>query len=220
MRLVKKCQSGLPCDNAPVAMWLNIICWLLVFAAAPVTAQDRMERTATPEREGGIPRELVVPEGATSNDNNFEQQGTEEGIPNLRVEENDRRLAPYWLPNGRERWKLGVNAYYSDSGAVVTQILTGSPAQQVGLERGDRIVAVSGYQVGWVHDRLYPLDAELQRQAGRSGQVLLLVQNVRTKELINLDVRLVGNPRLLRGTDRSPNRDGISDRSNGRDNPK
>ncbi len=58
------------------------------------------------------------------------------------------------------------------------------------VRKGDRIVTVGGYQVGWVEDRLYPLGAELQRQAGRRGDVTLLVQNVRNDRLLNLHLQL------------------------------
>jgi len=96
------------------------------------------------------------------------------------------------LPPGRERgqWKLGVYAYNTDTGVVVTQVVPPSAAARLGLERGDRIVTVDGFQVGWVRDRLYPLGAELQRQAGRRGEVTLLLQNVRNGNLLVRDVRL------------------------------
>jgi S1-C subfamily serine protease len=73
---------------------------------------------------------------------------------------------------------------------VVTRVAPDSPAARHGLERGDRIVSVGGYQVGYVGDLLYPLGYEVRRQADGRGEVLLLVQNVRDKELLNLTVQL------------------------------
>ena len=151
------------------------------------------------EREGGIPREMVE-----SQRNRNAEEGTEDGLPSLRVDPGDSRVAPYVIPPDRQLWKLGVYAHYSDTGAVISRIVPGSPAQRNGLEAGDRIVSVNGYQVGWIGDRLYPLDSELQRRGGRDGRVLLLVQNVRTQQLLNMSVRLErhGQPYSDRDRDR------------------
>lgn len=143
--------------------------------------RDRQDSAGRP-REGGIPREQVAQER--------QQEGTEEGMPQLRTAPGERRVAPYFVPPDRQRWKLGVYAYNTDTGIVITRVVRGSAAQQAGLERGDRIVTIDGYQVGWVEDRLFPLGAELQRRAGRRGDVTLLVQNVRNNRLLNLDLRL------------------------------
>jgi C-terminal processing protease CtpA/Prc len=108
-------------------------------------------------------------------------------------------------PPGRVRpwpltWRLGVYAVNTSTGVRVTRSLPGTPAWNVGLERGDVIVSVNGYQVGYVQGRLYPLGEELQRRAGPRGDVLLLVQDVRTKDLINLDVPLQRHPRPIEPT--------------------
>ena len=69
------------------------------------------------------------------------------------------------------RWQLGVSAYNTPTGVVITRVTPYGPAARVGLEPGDRIVAVEGYQVGYVNDALYPLGEELQLRAGPQGQV-------------------------------------------------
>jgi len=133
------------------------------------------DRDRGPGRE--VPGDRDRPEG----------EGTEEGMPEMRVVPPDRggRIRPWPLT-----WRLGVYALNTSTGVRVTRTLPGTPAWNVGLERGDVIVAVDGYQVGYVKGRLYPLGEELQRRAGAHGQVTLLVQDVRTRDLINLDVRL------------------------------
>jgi hypothetical protein len=136
------------------------------------------------QREGGIPRAKVQQDETRS------QEGTEEGAPELRVDPQGRAVEPYVIPPERRRWLLGVFAYNTDTGIVITRVVPRSAAARVGLEPGDRIVSVDGYQVGWVQDHLYPLGEELQRQAGRRGRVLLLVQNVRDRGLLNIDVEL------------------------------
>ena len=120
--------------------------------------------------------------------------------------EAETRIAPHVWPYPR-RWQLGVYAYNTSSGVVVTGVLPGSPAAREGLERGDRIVTVDGYQVGYVAGTFYPLGTELQNRGGSQGRVRLLVQNVRNNRLINLDVQL-SEMRDRRPPPRERNRNG------------
>ncbi|EMI16829.1 PDZ/DHR/GLGF domain protein [Rhodopirellula maiorica SM1] len=162
-----------------------LILWGSQAVAQQATAPDRDRgRDAAVQREGGIPRSEV------SSDANDAQQGTEEGMPQQPQTRANTRIQPHVFPPQSDQWKLGVYAHNTDTGVVVTRTVPNTAAQAVGLERGDRIVAVSGYQVGWIQDRLYPLGAELNRRASHRGHVTLLVQNVRTDQLINLEVRL------------------------------
>jgi membrane-associated protease RseP (regulator of RpoE activity) len=134
-------------------------------------------------REGGIPRKF-----AQERDRD-RQEGLEEGTPDVEAQPGFREALPRWRrPPGDG--KLGVWAYNTESGVVVTRVAPDSPAARRGLEPGDRIVSVGGYQVGYVGDLLYPLGYEVQRQADGRGEVLLLVQNVRDKDLMNLTVQL------------------------------
>lgn len=87
-------------------------------------------------------------------------------------------------------WHLGVHGHYTSTGHLLTQVFPNTPAARAGLEPGDRIVTVNGFQVGNVNDRQYPIDFLLQRYASPQGFVRLLVQNRRTLQLVNLDVRL------------------------------
>ncbi len=139
-----------------------------------------------PTREGGIPRDRVEPnEGAAP-------EGTEEGRPRLHE---GGGVEPLILPPDRPRWPrwiLGVAAYDTPQGVVVTRVVPGSAAWRQRLEPGDRIVTVNGYQIGWVNDWLYPLSDELQRQANRHGEVTLLLQNVRNGQLVSRRVQLDG----------------------------
>jgi len=151
-------------------------------SAAP--AEVRAERDRDRDRDGDRDRarDRERPEG----------DGLEEGMPEMRV-------APGG-PGGRIRlwpltWRLGVYAVNTPTGVRVTRVLPGSPAWGIGLEHGDVIVTVNGYQVGYVRGRLYPLGEELQRRAGPRGDVLLMVQDVRTDRLLNLDVTLERPPR-------------------------
>jgi hypothetical protein len=93
-------------------------------------------------------------------------------------------------PRFSPRWLLGVRVQYLDTGARVTRVYPNTPAWLIGLEPRDIIVAIDGYQIGYVHGRLYDLQAELTNRADRSGHVRLLVQNRRNSQLLNIDVRL------------------------------
>jgi len=113
-----------------------------------------------------------------------EDEGTEEGMP-------APRFAPPGMPGPVFRgWWLGVYATNTQTGVRVTRVLPRSAAAEAGIERGDKIVTVDGYQIGFVNDRLFPLGSELQRRAGRSGRVTLLVHNWRNRDLLDIDVRL------------------------------
>lgn len=91
---------------------------------------------------------------------------------------------------GRGRWTLGITATDTETGVRINRVMPRSAADRAGLERGDLIVTVNGYQVGFVQGRLYDLPTELERRADRRGRVRLLVQNRRDGQLQNLDVRL------------------------------
>ena len=72
----------------------------------------------------------------------------------------------------------------------MTDVIRDTPAWDAGLETGDTIVTVDGYQIGFVNNQLYSLGDELQRRADRYGRVTLLVQNRRNGRLVNVDVQL------------------------------
>jgi PDZ domain len=88
---------------------------------------------------------------------------------------------------------LGVQVRYLETGARITRVFPNTPAWRYGLEPGDVIVAIDGYQIGYVKRRLYDLPSELNMRARRSGWVRLLVQNVRNNQLVNVDVHLAGS---------------------------
>src|SRR5687768_1415372 len=66
---------------------------------------------------------------------------------------------PSWnsQPNS---WRLGVAIENVDTGVVLTDIERGMPAERAGLEKGDVIVNVEGFQVGYVNGALYDLGEE------------------------------------------------------------
>ena len=111
---------------------------------------------------------------------------------------------PQYLPPGSrptEAFKLGVTARNTPTGLQIDQVMANGLAQRSGLEAGDTIVNVSGYQIGYVNGPLIDLTDELARQdaADAQGRVTVLVHNHRNRELANVPLQFpttapVGRP--------------------------
>ncbi len=102
-------------------------------------------------------------------------------------------VSPSLVPGsiGRARdWRLGVGVDSLETGALVRNVTPGGAAQRAGLEQGDLIVAISGYQVGYVEGRLNDVGEQIRRTADINGRVRALVLDARTGQLQNLDVQL------------------------------
>jgi hypothetical protein len=181
-----------PEDQTMTTRYLPAILLLAIAGLGVTLAQQPNQPRLRPEgaepgdsrsgREGGIPRDRTKEQPD-------DKEGAAEGVPEIgsqpELRPGQARIAP---PRGD--WKLGVWGRNTDTGVVITRVDPNATAARCGLERGDKIVSVGGYQVGYVGDYLYPLGYELNRQANRRGEVLLLVQNVRNSELQNIDVPL------------------------------
>lgn len=111
--------------------------------------------------------------------------------------ERDRSAERLVRPRPSHRWTLGVRGNYLQTGMGITNVIPGSPAWRVGLESKDGLVAVDGFQIGYVYGRLYDLSTELNLRADPRGWVRLLVWNHRNGQLVNVDVALEA--------DRTPN---------------
>lgn len=143
-------------------------------AAVTIPAQEDRQRP-----EGELIPETVIPVEPGP------RASTEDGMrPSFSDEPQRRRSYVH------QRWYLGVDAYNTSTGVHITAVVPRSPAQRVGLEPGDTIVAIDGYQVGLVNGRAYYLSEELQRLADRRGQVRLLLHDWRNGRLVNVDVNL------------------------------
>lgn len=96
---------------------------------------------------------------------------------------------PSWnaQPNS---WRLGVAIQNVDTGVVLTDVEAGMPAQAAGLEKGDIIVNVDGFQVGYVGGALFDLGDEMRRRVDQTGKVNFLVYDNRNRRLQNLKVNL------------------------------
>ena len=95
-----------------------------------------------------------------------------------------KRLVPH------RRWVLGVRADATDTGYLVQKVESSSAASRIGLESGDRIVAVDGQQIGFVGNKHVLLSRTLQQMGGESGHVQLLIQNRRNDRLVSISTML------------------------------
>jgi len=87
------------------------------------------------------------------------------------------------------RYPLGINVRNTTSGVEIVSVNPGGVGQRSGLEPGDVIVAVGGFQVGYVGDRLFDLGDEIARRMDGFGRVSLLVRNRRTGGLVTVPVQ-------------------------------
>jgi membrane-associated protease RseP (regulator of RpoE activity) len=146
--------------------------------------RDRFDRGRRPPGTNGDQGEVLPPRRERGTN-----EGTEDGRPEIQlVPPRDDPWRPG--PPRESSWWLGVYAYNTSTGVRVTRVVPDSPAWDAGLESGDRIVTVDGYQVGYVNGRLYSLGEELDRSAGPRGGVTLLVQNRRNGRLVNVEADL------------------------------
>lgn len=115
--------------------------------------------------------------------------------PSLMGQERDRKYVSdhdsrYRPPGGVQ---LGVRVRNLDSGVEIAYVFPNSPAARVGLQPGDRIITVGGYQVGYVDNRLYDLSDECNLRVTPGGSIRAVVYTQRTSQISTLDIP-VGAP--------------------------
>lgn len=117
----------------------------------------------------------------------------------------DARLMPP-APPRPGTFRLGINVQNTPTGVLVAGVSPGSVAQAAGIEAGDTLVTVGGYQVGYVGDRLFDLGDELARRVDAAGGATLLVRDGRTGVLENVPVRFNAASRAVTGRIFGPER--------------
>ncbi len=103
------------------------------------------------------------------------------------------------VPHRPGAYRLGINVQNTPVGVQVVEVGPSSVARAAGLEAGDTIVTVAGYQVGFVGERLFDLGDEIARRIDPSESVSLLVRSARTGALANLPVRFRAASRAVSG---------------------
>jgi hypothetical protein len=92
------------------------------------------------------------------------------------IREGLRRLPQRPAP----RWRLGIEVDNAPLGLRISQVSRNSPAFRFGLERGDYLLDVMGFPVGFHGNRYFPLADALNQNVRRDGWVNILVWNQRT----------------------------------------
>ncbi len=116
------------------------------------------------------------------------------------AERAQRTLGLTRQPRQPQLTRLGVFARNTPTGAVIVRVQPNSPAEQVGLEVGDTIITVGGYQIGIVDGQTYDLADEWGRRMDRQERATLLVLNHRTGRLTNIPLSLDSRSTTIQGT--------------------
>ncbi|MCA9319058.1 PDZ domain-containing protein [Candidatus Saccharibacteria bacterium] len=162
-------------------------------AVDPVKLKEEQAKSEQPAADvAGDADQAHAQEGQTPGDRGQVERDRDGGL--------NRGTSPEFQPPNlyRRGFVLGVQVQYMETGARITRVIPSTPAWRFGLEPGDVVVAIDGFQIGYVKGRLYDLPSELHARARRTGWVRLLVQNVRNNQLLNLDVRLAGKSKSPR----------------------
>ncbi len=112
----------------------------------------------------------------------------------------DPNFSPIPYNQTAQQWRLGIFPEDTDTGVVVKEVVRGSAAERAGLEVNDRILAVHGYQVGYVNGVVFDIGQEIERHADTKGWVRVLVQDNRNGRLMNLPIQLDGRNEAITGT--------------------
>jgi|GEM_PF-1234764 uncharacterized lipoprotein YbaY len=124
-------------------------------------------------------------------------------------------VQPNYVPPGNnpnaqpKKWRLGVYSKDTDTGVKIHDIVQGGAAHRAGLEVNDTVIAVNGYQVGYVNGQLFDCGTEFERSADPNGWVTLLVHNNRDGRLINVPVQLDSRLSTLNGSIALQNRQNL-----------
>ena len=120
-----------------------------------------------------------------------------QAIPQIPMPATGTLVAPV---SQRSDWSLGAYIRNLDVGVQISDLVAGGSAEKFGLERGDVIVAVGGYQVGYVGNRLYDATDEIRKRVDQStGKVVVLVLDSRDHDLKNITFDLNAAESALSG---------------------
>lgn len=148
-------------------------------APAPAAGAPASATTSLPGARDRVATSFGTTGGAT-------QLVTTPGIPNM--------------PSRGPRWRLGVYSQDTDIGVKILRTVPNSPADRAGLEANDIIVAVAGYQVGIVNGQQYDCGYEFEQRADSQGNCMLLVLDNRSRNLVNLPIKLESRLAKVTGT--------------------
>jgi uncharacterized lipoprotein YbaY len=108
-------------------------------------------------------------------------------------------IAPTYGSSSNPDWQLGITVDNTVAGVVVRNVQPNSAAARSGIEVGDIILTVGGFQVGYVDNRLFDVGQEIGRRVDAQGKVRMLVQDLRTAKVDLVEVNLQNVSTAVRG---------------------
>ncbi|MGC3968491.1 MAG: PDZ domain-containing protein [Pirellulales bacterium] len=108
---------------------------------------------------------------------------------------------PAFLPEGRSKAFLGVVSRAVDDGAVIQRVVERSAAWDLGLEAGDVVQAIDGFQVGVINGATYSLPSEIRRSGDK---VELQIRDRRTGDVIQRTAEIGGRATNKGSLDSTP----------------
>jgi hypothetical protein len=149
------------------SMMLSLVSGTILLLAASLADAQQPARQPTRRVQGGPTTETPQLNQQTG------QFRIDRSIirPGLRIL--PRRPAP--------RWRLGIDVDDSPRGLRISEVSRNSPAFRFGLERGDYLLDVMGFPVGFHGSSYFPLADALNQHVRRDGWVNVLVWNRRTR---------------------------------------
>jgi hypothetical protein len=114
--------------------------------------------------------------GPTSETPQLDQRSGQFRIDRRVIRPGLRRLPQRPVP----QWRLGIQVDDAPLGLRISEVTRNSPAFRFGLERGDYLLDVMGFPVGFHGNAYFPLADALNRSVRRDGWVNVLIWNRRT----------------------------------------
>lgn len=176
-----------------LTVWLQRYPHYAIFAVALLLVSDRASgqfgfpADASRTRDG-VPASSPVPSGFGWGTNTFSSNVV---TPNP--------LSTSFNYSSNPDWQLGITVDNTTAGVVVRNVQPRSAAERAGLEAGDIILTVGGFQVGYVDNRLFDVGEEIRRRVDTQGSVRMLVQDLRTGKVNLLNVNLQNVSVSVRG---------------------
>jgi hypothetical protein len=179
--------------GAVLAVGIVVAFGSLTWAQQP-TRQPTRQVDGGPNTGGGNRRTTVK----MNRERTRRVQGGPVGEPQLNQQTGQYRIQRQVVSPGlrrlpirpQARWRLGVHTDNAPKGLLITRVSQNSPAARFGLERGDYLLDVMGYPVGFYRHQYYPVAEAFNQLVRPDGWVNLLVWNKRTNADEAMWVRL------------------------------
>jgi hypothetical protein len=161
-------------------MKVTNVLWMVVFSAVLAVPALAVSQVREVQPRGGQPGASVQP--SSDAPPQLRQVAPRGSAPQAAMSRSAAQLPKYQARQQIvRRWKLGIDDSVSPLGVRVAAVYRRTPASvQLGLERGDYILDVQGYPVGYYQGVYYELGYMLNLYADPQGWVNINIWNFRT----------------------------------------